>query len=176
MSAKSRTAKNAALPVVSDEIVLWCAGLVIGYSLLIPMLALESMFLAESAIQFAALHQAMMLAIVFLGTLNLFGSVIVGGWKNDYLISLIALSLLLASLQPATQCCTTLVAVIAGMLPRSELSLWDVSIHMMPIIGCVLIMSERSIANGQLTRWSLFVQSAKGIRPFPRNATETKDS
>lgn len=142
MDRKTHSTSKQAPPMVSREFLFWLAAGVLAYSLIVPLLALESMALAESILQFGILHQAAMLFLLALATLSIATEMITRGWQLRYLPSLFAVVLLLASVQPATECCTSLVAAISGMLPWSEVNPLDAIIHMMPIIGCTLIMVE----------------------------------
>jgi hypothetical protein len=140
MDRKTRNTSKQAPPIVSRAFLFWLAAGVLAYSLIVPLLALESMALAESILRFGILHQTAMLFLLALSTLSIFAEMITRGWQSRYLPSLIAVVLLLASVQPATECCTSLVAAISGMLPWSEVNPLDAIIHMMPIVGCTLIM------------------------------------
>jgi hypothetical protein len=160
MSAKRKSNADHMPPFASDEFIFWCAACVVGYSVLVPLLAIESMFLAELAMRFAAVHQIAILLLVFLKSLSLFGLFVTGRWKNRNWLTVVAAGLMLAAVQPATQCCTTLVAAIAGMLPWFEVSPLDVVVQMMPMIGSALIMFEPFLADGELTRRSAPSQSS----------------
>lgn len=155
MRIKSKSNSAQAIPYVSKEFIFCCAASVVGYTALVPVLALESMFLAESLMQFGALNQMVMLLLIILKSLTTLGQIVTSGWKNHYLITLSAVGLLLISAQPAAPCCTTLVVAIAGMLPWSEVSPLDAIEHLMPVVACTLIMIDPLIADGKLTRWSL---------------------
>lgn len=142
MDRKTHNTSKQAPPIVSREFLSWLAAGVLAYSLIVPLLAFESMALAESILQFGILHQAAMLFLLALATVSIATEMITRGWQSRYLPSVIAVVLLLASVQPSTECCTSLVAAISGMLPWSEVNPLDVSIHLMPIVGCTLIMVE----------------------------------
>jgi hypothetical protein len=128
--------------VISEDLILWGAAAVMCYSIFVPLLALESLFLADTLLQFGMLHQTGMLILVVLASLLLFGRMITQGWRTRFWLLLLGSILLLGSLQPATACCGVLVAVIAGVLPLSELHPLDVVLHLLPIVGCILLMID----------------------------------
>jgi hypothetical protein len=137
-----RTSRSTPLPIVAGEFIFWCSASVIAYSLVVPVVALDSLFLAESLLQFTTLHQAAMLVLIMLVTVNTFGQLIVKGWQSHHWLSLCATFTLLLSVKPSEVCCTKLVAAISGMLPFSEVKLTDVILHLLPIIGGCLLLIE----------------------------------
>jgi hypothetical protein len=128
--------------VISEDLILWGAAAVMCYSIFVPLLALESLFLADSLLQFGMLHQTAMVSLVVLASLLLFGRLITQGWQTRFWLLLLGSILLLGSLQPATACCSVLVAVMAGVLPLSELHPLDVALHLLTIAGCILLMID----------------------------------
>ncbi len=151
MDRKPHNTSKQAPPIVSREFLFWLAAGVLAYPLIVPLLALESMALAESILQFGILHQATILFLLAIVTVSIAAEMITRGWQGRYLPSLIAVVLLLASVQPATECCTSLVAAISGMLPWSEVNPLDAIIHMTPMVGCTLIMVEPPVVGGNGT-------------------------
>ncbi len=142
MSVKPRGKEMSASSIVSQEFIFWFAASVMGYSLLVPLLALESLFLAESVLQFGLVHQAMMILLVMLTAINVFGKTVVDHWKSHYWLSVCACIMLLVSVQPALECCSNLIAALSGMVPANQVSLADVVFHLLPIGGCTLLMCE----------------------------------
>lgn len=142
MSVKTRGKETVASTIVSEEFIFWLAASVMGYSLLVPLLALESLFLAESVLQFGLVHQAMMILLVMLAAINVLGKTVVEQWKSHYWLSMTACTMLLVSVQPAIECCSNLIAALSGMVPANQISLTDVLIHLLPIGGCTLLMCE----------------------------------
>lgn len=140
MNIRSSKTQSPDKPLVSAEFIFWWAAAVLGYSLIVPLLALDSMRLAESLLQFGLLHQAAMLLLVLLAGIRLFGQTLTRGWEHKHWPSVVALCLLLMSVQPATECCTKLVAGISGMIPFSEVTASDLGLHLAPIVGCGLLM------------------------------------
>ena len=137
-----RTNRPLPIPFVAGEFIFWCSASVIAYSVTVPVLALDSLYLAESLLQFTGLHQAAMLVLIMLVAVNTFGQVIVHGWQTRHWLSLCATLTLMMSVQPADMCCTRVVAAISGMLPMSEVHGTDVLLHLMPIAGGCLLMFE----------------------------------
>jgi len=128
--------------LISEEFIFWVAAAVMCYSISVPVLALESLFLADTLLQFGYLHQAGMLILMVLASLLLFSRLITQGWRTGHWLLLLGSVLLLVSLQPAAACCSVLVAVMAGVLPLSELRPLDVLLHLLPIFGCILLMID----------------------------------
>jgi hypothetical protein len=56
--------------VISEDLILWGAAAVMCYSIFVPLLALESLFLADTLLQFGMLHQTGMLILVVLARLE----------------------------------------------------------------------------------------------------------
>ena len=128
--------------IVSDDFIFWFAACVMGYSLLVPLLALESLFLAESVLQFGLVHQAMMVLLVMLAAINLLGKVMVDLWQYQHWLTVVACLMLLISVQPAVECCSNLIAAISGVAPVNTVNLTDVLFHLLPIAGSGWLMCE----------------------------------
>lgn len=128
--------------IISDSFFFWIAMAIMGYSLMVPLLALESLFLAESLLEFAWLHQFAIIAFAAMKSLDLFCEFITRGWQPVLLLTLSALGLLLASVQPSGHCCTSLVASIAGMASWAEIQAHEALLHVAPMLGCVAIVLE----------------------------------
>lgn len=149
MAARSR--REASDDFFTGEFLLWIACGVLGYSCFVLLLALESMAVAEFALQFQQLNRYAVIGLVLLGTVGLFFKVVVSGWKTAYLLPLAALLMLLPGIQPSEGCCSELIAYIAGHPSATTPVLSGVLWHMFPMIGCGLLIADE-VGNRQLLR------------------------
>lgn len=142
MAKRTGSSQKSAQPLVAESVFVWFAAIVLGYSILVPLLAIDSLYLANALLRFAILQQVALLVLVILKVMNLFTCLITGGFRKRYSFSLIAIVLLLAVIQPGTNCCTNLVGAIAGAVAWSEVSTSDLANHSLPIIACSTVILE----------------------------------
>ncbi len=152
-SKQQRSASHKQQSLVPQELIFWCAIAVIAYSLIVPLVAFESLQLAEQLLYFGILHQCAILLLVLISMLWTLGEYITKGWNWWQVMAALGTTLLLMSIQPAAGCCSRVVAFIAGALPFSELPLVDVVFHCIPIVGSSLLIAKVVLGGSAPTIW-----------------------
>lgn len=125
-----------------EEVIFWLCLVQIFYALIVPLLAIDSMRAAEVAMQFGGLNQLaaiflLILAIIWFGK----GAIDLGG-KRLASFGVLGWFAILLSIQPSSACCGTIVACIAGFKPFAELTVVDIAIHLLPMIGGGLLILD----------------------------------
>lgn len=132
----------ATSPYVFEEVIFWLCLVQISYAMIVPLLAIDSMRAAEVVMQFGGLNQ---LAAIFLLIMSIIwfckGAVELGG-KRLASFGVLGWLAILLSIQPSSACCSTIVACIAGMKPMAELTVLDVALHLLPMIGGALLILD----------------------------------
>lgn len=135
-------AVSASHSFVSRELTWCCAFGSLLYSILIPLMALESGLLAEKLLQFTFLQQVLHFALTILCTIHVISETMLTGWKPRHSVTCLAALSLLISIGPQSRCCSVLVSAISGSCPLVEVGLPEVLWHITPMAGCIWVLIE----------------------------------
>lgn len=125
-----------------EEVIFWLCFAQIAYALIVPLLAIDSVRAAQMAMQFSVMNQLaaillLILAIIWFGK----GAVELGG-KRLASFGVFGWFAILFSIQPSSACCSNIVACIAGLKPFAELTVVEIVLHLLPVIGCALLILD----------------------------------
>lgn len=152
MTRRSSGKGNHFHALVSEGLYFWCALLVLVYSLLVPLLAIESVSLAVAFTQLSLLIQGTILLLVLIGTVDIFGQLASGGWHRRLAIRALAILCLLGGIQPDMNSSSNLIAWIGGAIPSSQVRIVEIGLHCATAVGAALLTAQSLLPQRRTSR------------------------
>lgn len=129
-------------PSLIEEIIFWLCFAQITYALIVPLLAIDSVRAAQMAMQFSGINQLAAILLLILAIMWFGKGVVELGGKRLASLGVLGWLAIMFSIQPSSACCSSIVACIAGLKPIAELTVVEIALHLLPVIGCVLLILD----------------------------------